>query len=778
MQTKNIKAILKSAALVLAILPFAAAAAFGQSINLTAGPTTTTMPDGTVVPMWGYFCGTPVTGSTATCAALNPASVSTVATVPSTWSPVVITVPIAAAGTATSLTINLANNLSFTPTGATAANTIPTSIVIMGQVGGGLGVSRTTAPSPDHTDAQGCVSWFIAGLPPGTPCTTTTPISSPPVQGPRVQSFGTEVAAAGATLVAPQVASGSALTWTNLRPGTYLLESGTHPSIQVPMGLIGMLVVTTASSGTAAGTGTAYPGSGTGTTAVPAVTYNAELPLEFSEIDPAQNKAVNTAVNTAGFSETNVWSGLPGRCGNPSSGAAFNTCCPPAVNYTPFYYLINGRAFDKTHPAASVFAAYAGIPGATTAPVTTGIAGTILARLVNAGLRLHVPSIVNPLTTGFNGSGSATAAVSGFTLIAEDGNPVPGVQVAGATAAPAAPRVQTDVFMAAGKTFDVMFNAPAAGSTAPALPIYDRELSLSANSSTRDAGMLAYIGVNGAGLPVAAGTAGSVFAPAVARADTYKGIDTVAGQSQPFSVSDVSKGLIANDTNVYGVTLLTAPASGTLTCNAQPQNPVAGICANGTFTYTPTGTTATADSFSYCANGTVTAGACSSGITATVTLGASTLAGNPTAIAQVYPGETSTYLKIASPGLLIGNSDPSGLPLTVVTSPAPTMTGGTLVVDAQGGFNATLSGTPTTATTATFNYTVRDSQGRTSGSGLVTINFPAPSNLTVNVVDAQAYSNCQGDATCISGLTPMADYRWIIEEDKTFWVDPNCTTNS
>jgi hypothetical protein len=35
--------------------------------------------------------------------------------VPSTWSPVVITVPIAAPGTATSLTINLTNNLSFTP---------------------------------------------------------------------------------------------------------------------------------------------------------------------------------------------------------------------------------------------------------------------------------------------------------------------------------------------------------------------------------------------------------------------------------------------------------------------------------------------------------------------------------------------------------------------------------------------------------------------------------------------------------------------------------------
>src|SRR6516165_12026536 len=106
MLTKNFKAILKNAARVLAILPFAAAAAFGQqTINLTVGPTTTTMPDGTTVPMWGYSCGTAVTGSTATCAALNPATAGT-------WSPVVITVPAASAG-ATALTINLTNNLLF-----------------------------------------------------------------------------------------------------------------------------------------------------------------------------------------------------------------------------------------------------------------------------------------------------------------------------------------------------------------------------------------------------------------------------------------------------------------------------------------------------------------------------------------------------------------------------------------------------------------------------------------------------------------------------------------
>ncbi len=51
----------------------------------------------------------------------------------------------------------------------------------------------------------------------------------------------------------------------------------------------------------------------------PAVTYGAEVPLLFSEIDPVQNNSVNAAVNTAGFSKTKVWSGQPGGCGDPSS---------------------------------------------------------------------------------------------------------------------------------------------------------------------------------------------------------------------------------------------------------------------------------------------------------------------------------------------------------------------------------------------------------------------------------------------------------------------------
>ena len=838
------KATLKAAVVASAFLLFAAVATFGQQqINLTAAPTTTTLPDGTTVPMWGYFCGTAVTGSTATCEALNPAAGAA-------WSPVVITVPTGATG---GLQINLTNNLSFTPTGATTANTIPTSIVIVGQVGGGLGSSRTTTTSPDHNLAQGCPTWFIASgaTPPGVPCPALQAGASgnPPTQGPRVQSMGTEVLP-GATAATP-------LTWANLKPGTYLLESGTHPSIQVPMGLIGVLVVTTAPSGTTAGA--AYPATATNA----AVPYSAELPLEFSEIDPVQNKAVNAAVNTAGFSETKVWSGMVGQCGNPNSPVGVvNTCYPPAVNYTPFYFLINGVAFNKTNPTASLLPATAGTTtNATTgvtSPVTTGITGTVLLRVLNAGLRLHVPSTVGSLTQGFTGAG-VPARVAGFSLIAEDGNVLPNVAPPGATTVPAAPRVQTDVLMVPSKVYDLLINAPTGGvstvpitaggtgylsttcttppcsgtlpvtftggngsgaaatatvtlgvitaitinntgsgysipptasitdvtgstgtgftagtvalSNAGTISIYDRELSLSANSSVRDAGMIAYIGVNGGGLPATVGGTTGIFAAAVARADTYDSL--AAGQT--FSVTDTSKGVIANDTNVYGVQLLTAPAHGTLSCNAQAQNAVSGICANGTFTYTPNpGSTATSDTFTYCANGTVTGTTCSSGITATVTLGASSLTGNPTAITQSYNAKSSTYIKMPSPGLLDGNSDPNNLPLSLVVTAAPAG----VTWDATGGFSV-LNPAPSTtaATTFAFSYTVQNSQGRTA-TGTATVTFPAPSNLQVKVLDAQAYKNCNLNSACISGLSPITDYRWIIEEDKTFWVDPNCTTNS
>ena len=767
MQSHFVKSGLKTAVCVTFILLLGALVASAQvTVNLTANGQSTTLPDGSSVPMWGWTCGNTTAISVVgggTCGALNgmPQSGATI------WQPPLITVP---AGS--SLTINLANNLQFN------GNNIPTSLVIVGQLGGGLGKTATSVPSPSHATLG--TTWPIAG-------DTSGSTFNPPQRSTRVQSFANEVTF-GNTVQ---------LQWTNLNPGTYLIESGTHPSIQGPMGLYGVLVVTTAPSGGTAGT--AYPG----------VNYAGDVPLLLSEIDPTQNNSVNAAVLTAKFSEISVYVARDSvssvtvnadSAGNPIGGTGYvvgdavsitgggfsvqatahvsgvdsttgtitaitvdnsgqgytsvpslvtvtsvagtgaqltanlslaagarcsdgaGACYPPAVNYTPLYYLINGQAFDKTNPANSLFAA---TPGSAATPIS----GTVLVRLVNAGLRMHVPSIVGSMT--------GTTA-SGFSLIAEDGNPLPGV-----------PRVQSEVFMAAGKTYDVMINVPTAGGNA--LPIFDRQLSLSGNSTRRDSGMLAYIGVNGSTVPAAA-----AFVAAQANPDIYNSIVCPVGGTgcNVLTISDPSRGVVANDVNIFGVKFQTPPAQGTLALNL-----------DGTFTYTPNSGWATSDTFTYCGNGATTANAC-----ATVTLNACTSASGcleaATGISvpnSAYTANTATYLAIKTPGVLMGAVDAAGYPLTVDTSTVTLPSGSQLsvIADANGGFVATAPGSGTYS----FTFQAKNSQGTHSSAATVMLTFPTANGPTVTVLDGA------------DKKTQIADYRWIIEEDRTFYIDPNCTTN-
>ncbi len=632
----------------LTLLLLSAGAAQAE-VALTAKAATVTLSDGQSVPMWGLFCGSP------TATGVNGAPCTTAtgdAQDGTTWQPPLITVQSGA-----QLDIALTNNLK-----------IPTSLVIVGQLGGGLGGAPTRTPSPAHPPRN--LTWPVEGGP-------SDPQFTPPTQADRVQSFGTEVAPGGS----------ATLSWVGLKPGTYLLESGTHPSIQGPMGLYGVVVVTDSTTTPA----TAYSG----------VTYDKDVTLLLSEIDPVQNAAVDAAVNNAGFSETRVWSGAIGDCGDVTQPIASHTCYPPAVNYSPRYFLVNGRTFDETDVAAAAEA----VPADATS-------GNVLLRFVNAGLRMHVPSVV-----GLD-----------MNLVAEDGNKLPGL-----------PKVQNEVFLSAGKTYDVVVKpSVTSGSYDPAtFPIFDRSLGLSANNQ-RNGGMQSYLQVNGGALPSAV--------TAVANPDTYY---LMSGTN--INVSDPAKGVIANDVGVYSVQLLSAPANGTLTLNA-----------NGTFTYVPNSGT-TSDSFTYEANG-------NAGITTTVTLAACTgacLGAAPTANADAYTSNVASTLHISTPGVLVNDIDPSGHPLTAVII-GGSVTGGTVTLNSDGSFTASPSVPPTGAGTATvtFQYNALNSQNTASAApATATITFNGGSGLAVTVKDAP------------TGLA-ISDYRWIIEEDRTFYNDPNNQTNN
>ena len=749
------------ARLAAAALLLASQGVLGATVNLNAAPTSTTLPDGQSVPMWGYQC---LGGDTvATCAAANPNAGGN-------WSPVVITVPYSGVGT--SLTINLTNSLSF----AAGTTLVPTSLTIVGQLGGGLelvgGIGHhTTTLSPTHAP-QGTTWPGIGGidssassikvdaggsgytsaptviLTPGvgggsgatakatvsggvvTGITLTSlgsgyteaptvsfsggggsgaaaslswaayqtagsPTAIAPAQGPRVQSFGTEVLAGAATP--------TALTWSNLRPGTYLIESGTHPSIQGPMGLYGVLVVT--------GSAQTFPTDvKTPTTAASA--FDASVPVVLSEIDPVQNAAVATAVATAGFSETAVWSGQVGACGNPS----VHNCYPPAVNFSPRYYLVNGVSFDRTSIGASTAQILAS---------ATATSGNVALRLVNAGLRMHIPSVVGlPMT-----------------LIAEDGNPLPGV-----------PRLQNEVFLAAGKSYDVIVKpTQAAGSYARATyPIFDRQLSLSTNNQ-RDGGMQAYIAVAGgatAGVGVA-GAGGSDTQLSGVVAKTYY---CVSGR--PLDIADPQRGLLGGTSGANGVSLTAATLAGTLS-----------LQTNGTFSYTPPpAPAACGGTFSYTVNNlpapaaTITQCDASSSANPGCTLG-----GPPVLHDDSFAANNAKQLLISPPGVLLNDVDPAGRTLSVDPSTINAIGGLTVTVNADGSFVAYAPA----AGSYSFTYNVKNSQGTPAlAPATVSLTFPTGSGLAVTLVDQK------------HGWTLANDYRWIIEEDRTFWIDPKCQVNT
>ena len=172
------------------------------------------------------------------------------------------------------------------------------------------------------------VSLFIPGQ--------TSDTLAPVMVGGRVQSFDAEAPAGGS----------QSYSYTTLKPGTYLMQSGTQPSLQVPMGLFGTLIVTDPGYPTAAN----------------------ETVLQFSEIDPLQNERVDAAA-AAGALATPACVKLSEYLTEMTPGY------PCTIDYNPQYLLVNGQST----PDLGAFA--------------TG--GEVHVRFLNAGQRTHTPAFTN-----------------------------------------------------------------------------------------------------------------------------------------------------------------------------------------------------------------------------------------------------------------------------------------------------------------------------------------------------------------------------------------------
>ena len=219
--------------LLLSTLSVAAGSAGAVDVFLAAKTFDKTLPDGDVVPMWGY-----VEDTEGMCygAATDGDRLTCVNGLPDPQSP----------GprldlSSGDLTIKLSNGLLE-----------PTSLVITGQEN-----PVSTGAGPTYID-------------PANPGMVTTGSRTNATQ--RVRSFGSEAAANGGSMDYRWTAADS----NPLRVGTAILHSGTHPQKQVYMGLYAAVTQDF-------GAGEAYEG----------VFYGNEVVLFYSEIDADLNKSID-----------------------------------------------------------------------------------------------------------------------------------------------------------------------------------------------------------------------------------------------------------------------------------------------------------------------------------------------------------------------------------------------------------------------------------------------------------------------------------------------------
>lgn len=252
------------------LLALAASQPMAASVTLCAERYTQDLPLAPATPMWGYR----QVAAEADCATAGTAT---------SPGPVIVVPP-----ADTSLTITLVNRLP-----------VPTSIVIAAQ----------NLP----TDGSNLLPAVLAADLVGAACTPNAgadPAAPDHPQNCRVRSFTGETDAGASRTY----------TFSNLRPGTYLYQSGTHPQVQVQMGLYGLMKHDAA-------IGQLFAGA--------AGAFDADVPVVLSEVDPVQHATIDATLGTAG--NQGAW-----KAGGNST-----------LNYAPRYFLINGKVFNGSAPTAN-----------------------------------------------------------------------------------------------------------------------------------------------------------------------------------------------------------------------------------------------------------------------------------------------------------------------------------------------------------------------------------------------------------------------------------------
>jgi len=516
----------------------------------------------------------------------------------------------------------------------------------------------------------------------------------------RVRSFTREEASAN---------GGTAdYNWPSLRPGSYLYHSGTHPQVQVQMGLYGGIK-------SSAATGQAY-------TNVP---YDSEVMLLYSEIDPVLHAAV-----AAGRYGQPVPNPLP-----PGLTAADYPSS--TIDYAPKYFLVNGKPFQTSDQA---------LAGA-------GAGQRTLLRFLNAGLQTHVPVI-----QGLD-----------MQLVAEDGKPYPYAKNGYSAFLPAGKTVDAIVVPAPGQegTYPVYdrklglssgtlpdsgmlakltIGAAAAGTPSAADDTYaateDTSLTVPITSGVLSndnptSGLTASLVSSTSHGTLSLAVDGSFTyqpAPNYSGADifTYKAsngslssnvatvtINVSAANDAPAASNDsysmtqggtltvAAPGLLGNDSDPDAGNTLTAVNFGAASSGTVSGN------ANGGFSYTPAANFTGTATFTYQAQD--NSGATSNVATVSIKV-------NPNQAPLAVDDTANTTRNVAVVVNVIANdSDPDGTiaanTVAIVTRPNK---GGTLIVNANG----TVTYTPKLNFRGTdvFTYNVKDNLGKVSNTATVRVN--------------------------------------------------------